>query len=75
MLFGSLSASLDRRPENVRVPTIIILELELGNIEWHIFSAHFVERADHAAFENRPKTFDGLSMDRADNILLFGMIE
>jgi SRSO17 transposase len=26
----------------------VIAELELGNIQRHIFSAHFVERADHA---------------------------
>jgi hypothetical protein len=26
----------------------VIAELELGNIQRHLFSAHFVERADHA---------------------------
>jgi hypothetical protein len=43
------SASFDRRSENVRVLPVIIAELELGNVERHIFAAHFVERADHAA--------------------------
>jgi hypothetical protein len=36
-----LSASLDRRSENIRVLPVIIVELELGNIERHIFAAHF----------------------------------
>ena len=44
-------ASLDRRSEDVRVLPIIVAELKLGDIERHIFSAHFVERADHAALK------------------------
>jgi hypothetical protein len=38
-------ASFDCRSENVRVLPVIIAELELGNIERHIFPAHFVECA------------------------------
>jgi hypothetical protein len=68
------SASLDRRSEDVRVLPIVIAKLELGDIERHIFSAHFVECADHAAFEDRPKTFDGLSVDGADDILTARMV-
>jgi hypothetical protein len=67
-------ASLNGRSENVRVLQVVIAELELGNIERHIFAAHFVERADHAALENRPEAFDGLSMDCADDVLAFGVI-
>ena len=37
------SASLNRRSENVRVLAIIIAELELGNVQRHIFAADFVE--------------------------------
>jgi hypothetical protein len=55
-MFAS-STSIDRRCKDVRVLSIIISELKLGDIERHIFAAHFVERADHAALENRP---DGL---------------
>jgi len=65
---GAISASLDRRSENVRVLPIIITELEFGNIERHIFAAQFVECADHATLENRPESFDGLRVDRADDI-------
>ena len=68
------SASLDRRPEDICVLPVIVAELELGNIQRHIFPAHFVERADHAAFEDRPEAFDGLSMDCADNILPSRMV-
>jgi len=68
------SSSLDRRSENIRVFPIIIAELELGNIERHIFPAHFVERADYTALEDRPEAFDGLSMDGANDILTPGMV-
>ena len=68
------SASLDCRSENVRVLPVIVSELELGNIERHIFAAHFVERADHAAFEYRPEAFDGLSMNCTDDILASGVV-
>jgi hypothetical protein len=37
-------ASLNRRSEDVRVLPVIIAELEFGNIQRHIFPAHFVER-------------------------------
>jgi hypothetical protein len=47
--------SFDRRSENIRVLPIVIAELELGDIEWHVFTAHFMERANHAALENRPE--------------------
>jgi hypothetical protein len=70
----SISTSLDRRSENVRVAPVIIAELKLGNIERHIFAAHFVERADHAALENRPKAFDGLRVNCTDNILTSRMV-
>ena len=46
-----VSTSADRRSEDVRVLTIIIPELELCNIEWHVFFTHLVERADHATFD------------------------
>jgi hypothetical protein len=62
-------ASLNRRSEDVRVLPVIIAELEFGNIQRHIFPAHFVERADHPALEYRPEALNGLSMDCANDIL------
>jgi len=64
--FAVASASLDRRSEDIRVRPIIITELELRNIERHIFAAHFVERADDAALEDRPEAFNRVRVDRAD---------
>ena len=42
-------AFLDRRSEVIAVIGIVVTELEFGDIERHIFGAHLVERADHAA--------------------------
>jgi hypothetical protein len=67
-------ASLDRRPENVRVLPVVISELEFRNIERHIFAAHFVERADYAALEDRPEAFNGLSVNCSYDILTFGVV-
>jgi hypothetical protein len=61
-------ASLDRRSEDIRILPVIISELELGNIQRHIFPAHFVERADHATLEDRPETFDCLCVNCANDI-------
>jgi hypothetical protein len=64
-----ISASLNRRPEDVRVLPVVITELELGNIQRHVFAAHFVECADYAALEDRPEAFDGLSVDCTDDVV------
>jgi hypothetical protein len=68
-------ASFDRRSENIRVLSIIVAELEFGDIERHIFPAHFVKRADDTSLEDRPEAFDGLRMNCADDILPLGMID
>src|ERR1700730_7208979 len=62
------SASLDRRSENISVLAIVITELKFGNIERHIFPAHFVKSADYAALEDRPEALNGLSMDCSDDV-------
>src|SRR5580704_3243398 len=72
--FVFVSASLDRRSEDVHVLPIVVTELEFGDIERHIFAAHFVECADHAALEDRPEAFDGLCMNCANDILAFGVV-
>ena len=69
-----LSTSLNRRSEDVRVLPVVVTELELGDIERHIFAAHFVECADYAALEDRPESFNGLSVDCADDILTARMV-
>ncbi len=75
IILGSYLTPLDRRSENVRIHTVIIAELKFRDIERHIFGAHLVERADHAAFEDRPESFNRVGMDRADHILLAVVID
>jgi hypothetical protein len=45
------SAPFDRCSKNVHVLPVVVAELELGDVERHVFPAHFVERADNATFE------------------------
>ena len=54
---------------------VVVAELELGNIERHVFGAHLVERADHAALEDRPEALNCLRVDRADNVLTLGVVD
>jgi hypothetical protein len=69
MLFA-FSASAYRRFKNISIETVIIAELKLRNVERHVFSTHLVERADHAALEDRPETFNRVGVNPSDNILL-----
>jgi hypothetical protein len=66
----TISASSNCRSENIRVPTVIVTELKLRDVQRHIFGGHFVECADHAAFENRPETFNRVCVNCADNIFM-----
>ena len=43
------SRALNRRSENVIVKAIIIPELELRNVKWHVFGADLVERVNDPA--------------------------
>jgi hypothetical protein len=49
------SASLNRRSENVIIEAVVISELKFRDVQRHVFGAHLVERAHHAALEDRPK--------------------
>jgi hypothetical protein len=67
-------APFNRRSEDVSIVPIVISELELGNIERHVSPAHFMERADNTALEDRPEAFDGLSVNCANDILPSRMV-
>jgi hypothetical protein len=69
------SRALNRRSENVIVEAIIIPELELRNVKMQVFLADIVECANDATFEDTPEALNGLSMNSADNVLVFGMID
>ena len=47
----------NRRTKDICVIAIIIAELELGNIQRHVFLADLVEAPDDPALENRPEAF------------------
>jgi hypothetical protein len=49
-----ISSALNSRSENVLVEAIIIPELELRNVKWHIFGANLVERTHDATLEDAP---------------------
>jgi hypothetical protein len=69
-----VSASANRRSENVGIETVVISELKLRDVQRHIFGADFVECADHAALEDRPKAFNRVRVDRADHIAVRCMV-
>ena len=61
--------------ENIRVESVIVPELKFGDVQRHIFGAHLVERADHAALEDRPETLNRIGVNCPDHILLAVMID
>jgi hypothetical protein len=67
-------ASADDRTEDVRIGAVIIAELKLGDIQWQIFGAHFVECSDHAALEDRPEALNRVRVNRANHILMFAVV-
>jgi hypothetical protein len=70
-----MSTSLDCRSEDIRVLPIVIAELELGNIERHVFTADLVKRTDDSPLDDGPKAFNGLSVDRTNDVLAPSMID
>src|SRR5579862_1243460 len=61
-----VSATRYSRTENVRVIPIVVSELKLGDVEWQIFAAHFVEAAHDAALQKRPKPSDNRHLEAQD---------
>jgi hypothetical protein len=68
------SASFDRLSKDIRILPIVVAELELGNIERHVFGAHLVESAHHPALEDRPEALDRVRVNGAHNVLAFGVV-
>jgi hypothetical protein len=62
-MFFFLSASLNRRAENVRIVPMVVAELKFCDVQRHVFGADLVERADDTALENRPEAFNRVGMD------------
>src|SRR5580658_2890038 len=70
----SLLTSFDRFAEDVDVQTIVISELELCDVERQILVADLVEIAHDAALDERPETLNRVRMNRADDVLAFGVV-
>jgi hypothetical protein len=60
------SAACYRGTENIGIVAVVVAELKLRDVQRHIFGADFVEGADNATLQNRPKAFDGVGVDRTN---------
>jgi hypothetical protein len=68
------SASRNRGSEDVRVLAIIVTELEFSNIERKVLFADFVEAPHNTTLDQRPEALDCLRVNRADDVLAFGVV-
>lgn len=64
------SASCYGRTEDVGVLPVVVTKLELGNVGRKVFGGNLVIRSHDAALNQRPETFDGLSVDRAHDVFI-----
>jgi hypothetical protein len=69
------SASRYSRSKNVIVEAVIVPELKLRNVKMQILFADVMKGADDPALDNAPKAFNRIGVDRADHILLLGMVD
>ena len=67
------SATRYRRAEYVRVIAIVVTPFEFRDVQRQIFAADFVEAAHDTALQQRPKTIDSLSVNRAIDVLASAM--
>jgi hypothetical protein len=68
-------APLNRSSENIIIHPIVIAELEFRNVQRQVLMADLVEAAHDAALQERPKAVNGLGVNRAVDVLLFGMAD
>ncbi len=68
-------ASPNSCPEDVCVKAVVIPEFEFRNVQRQIFLADLVEASHDTTLDQRPETFNGLSVDRADDVLAARMVD
>jgi hypothetical protein len=68
-------ASPDRLAKDIRVFSVIVAELELGDVQRQVLGTDLMKRTDDTALEDRPETLDGLGMDRTDDVLAFSVVD
>src|SRR5579863_5548334 len=66
---SSLSAVLNRLSKNIGILPIVIPELKFRNVQGKVFPADLMIGANHAALHERPEAFDGVGVDRSDDVL------
>ena len=67
------SAPRYRSFENIVVPAVVVPELKFRDVQRQILAADLVEAAHDAALQERPKAIDGLRVNDAIDVLLFGV--
>src|SRR5260370_38075227 len=70
-----VSAASYRSREDIGIVAVIVAELEFGDVERQILFADLMERPDHATLDERPETVDRLSVNCADDVLFFGVVD
>lgn len=68
------SATRYSRAKYVYVLPVVVTELKLGNVQRHVFGTDLVIGADHAALNQRPKTFNRVGVNSTDNVLVFAVV-
>jgi hypothetical protein len=68
-------AAFDCLAEDVGVQSVVVPELELRDVQRKILVTDLVEVAHNAALDERPETLDCVRMNRADDMLTFGVID
>ena len=72
---NAISASLNRRPEDVGVEAVVVAELKFRDVERQVLAADLVEAAHDAALQERPEAVNALRVHDAINVLLLGVLD
>jgi hypothetical protein len=69
------SASCYGFTKDIRVLSVIVAKLKLGQIQWQILFADVMELAHDAALQERPERFDVVGMHLATNVFAFAVAD
>ncbi len=72
--FYGVSATRYSGTKYVHVLSIVVPKLKLGDVQRHVFGADLMIGADNTALHQRPKTLNCVGVDRADNVLVFAVV-
>lgn len=67
--------SLNSCSKYICVLPIVVSELKFSNVKTQIFLADFMECSDNATLQDRPKTFNRIGMNRANDMLADSVID